>query len=671
MGYKTISLVLSVCCAHALYAADSQEIKLERVTLHDTNDYGSNTKVSIQTLEKIQAKDMADIFSKESSLSVGGGAINAQRLYLRGIESSNLNITIDGARQGTNLHQHRGNIMGIDPDLLKSVEINTAPSAQNGAGALGGSISMTTKDAQDLRMGDESVGAIVRANYSSVSDAERGGTTLYGVYNKHFGAYAHISAENRNNYKQGGGEETLASAYRNRDYFAKFSMLDYLDHSLRLSAEQNTNEGAAKYGSIGSDMGPYIGDGSDLDMQISTRKGYTLEHQYNPNNNWIDLKTNLYSNNTSLENETRQSENINEDIGVRIQNKMLFSLAQSSTVFIVGVDHFSQDGISKYSDGTQVKNNSNNTGVFTQNTTTLYGLDIHYGARFESFEVEFGPRTFSAEEFSPNAGLAYTIYEDLLVYANYGEAIRATGIIPVGWLSSIGETTNFNDGEAFRPESSTQTEFGLKYKQKNLLSDNDLFSFDANYFQTTLTDTIERVGGGRSVTEAGDASKIWNNPEEIETKGYELKLAWQNPKTYLGFSFTHVDTSSDAEQIDVVRRKASRVGDTAVLNAEYQLTKEISLGYIFKALKGLDDILTQTVSEGGAVTTVSQTPRAGYTTHDLQFSFEPLSLEGFDFSLAINNIANKKYALHTSMYGSGNVIYEAGRDLRIGMKYQF
>lgn len=671
MRYKTISLVLSVCCAHALYAADAQEIQLEQVMLQESNDYGSNSKIRTQTLQKIQAKDMADIFSKESSLSVGGGSINAQRLYLRGIESSNLNITIDGAKQGTNLHQHRGNVMGINPDLLKVVDINTAPNAQNGAGALGGSISMTTKDAQDLRMGDESVGAIINANYSSVSDSERGGVTLFGVFDKHFGAYVHISGENRDNYRQGGGEEALASAYTNRDYFAKFSMLGYADHSLRFSAEQNTNEGDAKYGSIGSDMGPYIGDGSDLDLQISTRQSYTLEHQYNPNNKWVDITTHLYSNDTSLENETRGGENRNEDIGLSVKNKMLLSLGETNTVFVVGLDYFSQDGISEYSDATQQKNNANNMGIFTQNTTTLYGLDIHYGARFDSFEVEFGPRTFSGEEFTPNAGLEYALIKDLLVYANYGEAIRATGIIPVGWLSGVGSTTNFNDGKAFKPESSTQTELGLKYKHKNLLSDNDLFSFDANYFQTTMKDTIERVGGGKSKTQAGDVKKIWNNPEEIETKGYELKLSWQNPQTYVALSYTHVDTSSDAEEVDVVRRKASRVGDTAVFNADYQLSKEISVGYIFTAVKGLDDIFTTLVSNGGASATVSQTPRAGYTTHDLQMRFKPTSLKGLDFSLALNNIADKQYALHTSMYGSGNVIYEAGRDLRVGMRYQF
>lgn len=50
----------------------------------------------------------------EPSVSIGGGGRNAQRLYLRGIGGTNLNITIDGAKQGGSLYQHMGDI-GVLP----------------------------------------------------------------------------------------------------------------------------------------------------------------------------------------------------------------------------------------------------------------------------------------------------------------------------------------------------------------------------------------------------------------------------------------------------------------------------------------------------------------------------------------------------------------------------
>ncbi|MEG1055504.1 MAG: TonB-dependent receptor plug domain-containing protein, partial [Janthinobacterium sp.] len=121
------------------------------------------TRISRETLQRQQAMDVADIFANEPAVSIGGGASNAQRLYLRGVDGANLNISIDGARQGRSLHQHRGDLGGIDPDLLKQVDIQPGPSADAGPGALGGSIRFDTVDAQDLLAPGKRAGASVRA----------------------------------------------------------------------------------------------------------------------------------------------------------------------------------------------------------------------------------------------------------------------------------------------------------------------------------------------------------------------------------------------------------------------------------------------------------------------------------------------------------------------------
>lgn len=652
MRLHSSSLLLLACCANALTA---QEVILQQVGIQEkAQTFGADKGIDTELLEKIQAKDLSDVFSKESSMSIGGGAINAQRIYLRGIEGSNLNITLDGAKQGTNLHQHRGNVMGLDPDLLKAVNIHTTANAENGYGALGGAISMTTKDAQDLIKDDETLGAIVRANYSSVSDAERGSTTLYGMLGDNTGFYVHLSGENRDDYTQGGGEIAKASAYRNRSYFAKLSMLDLADHSLRISVEQNANEGNAKYGSTGSDMGPYVGDGSDLVMQVSTRNTYTIEHIYDPKNSLVHLTTNLYHNTNSLENETANTETLSKDFGGKIKNKTLVSFGSVANIFTLGADFYKEEGISKYADGSEKSNVSKNIALFTQNTTSLFGLDIHYGARYDSYDVEFGPRTLSGEEFSPNGGLEYTLMQGFSVFGNYGESIRASGIIPVGWMNNIVATTNFNDEKPFKPESATQQEAGVKFSHADLVSSDDRLHITLSAFKTSMKDTIERVGGG-----GGPVSKIWNNPQKIESKGYEAKISWENERIYLGANYTKVKTTSDAEEIDVIRRKASNVGDKVVLNTDFLLTPELSLGYIFTGVKGLHNQNTTTK------------PRPGYALHDIQAQFRSKNIEGLEFSLALNNITDKKYAQHTSMYGGGDVVYEAGRDVRLSVKYQF
>jgi len=104
-------------------------------------------EVDLNATEQHQANSIFDLFKNNASIDVaGGGSSNAKRIYVRGVESSTLNITLDGAAQGKNIFQHRGNELGINPDILKVVNVKTAPDASKGS-ALGGSVEMSTKDA--------------------------------------------------------------------------------------------------------------------------------------------------------------------------------------------------------------------------------------------------------------------------------------------------------------------------------------------------------------------------------------------------------------------------------------------------------------------------------------------------------------------------------------------
>ena len=74
----------------------------------------------------------------------GANRTAAQKIYVRGIEETSLNVSIDGARQGGNLYSHSGDNSNIDPFLLKQVTVEPGTgSALTGPGALGGAIAGT------------------------------------------------------------------------------------------------------------------------------------------------------------------------------------------------------------------------------------------------------------------------------------------------------------------------------------------------------------------------------------------------------------------------------------------------------------------------------------------------------------------------------------------------
>ncbi|MFY9082465.1 TonB-dependent receptor plug domain-containing protein, partial [Aliarcobacter butzleri] len=159
------------------YILFAQTTVLNEIEIKEKKELKTNSmNIDLEKTEQEQANSFKEIFKNNSSIEIGGGAINVQRIYLRGIESSNLNISLDGAKQGKNMFQHRSNELGINPDLLKIVDIKTAPDATKNS-ALGGSIEMSTKDAQDFVKGNKNYGSIFKTGYNTNAKQKYGNAT--------------------------------------------------------------------------------------------------------------------------------------------------------------------------------------------------------------------------------------------------------------------------------------------------------------------------------------------------------------------------------------------------------------------------------------------------------------------------------------------------------------
>ena len=272
---KVISLSLVI--SQSILFADTSI--LEEIKIEENKEFKTNSiNIDLEKVEQSQANSLTEVFKNNSSIEVGGGAINVQRIYLRGIESSNLNISLDGAKQGKNMFQHRSNELGINPDLLKVVDVNTSPDASK-AGALGGSIEMSTKDAQDFVRSNKKYGAIFKTGYNTNAYMKHGNATAYQVFDNNLGAYISISGVNSDNYKDANKNSETATAYHDRDYLFKISLLDSNNHDLRLTVNKNENSGDSRW--AGTEYRPQA---NQLEKIISTTTNYALSHNYNPNN---------------------------------------------------------------------------------------------------------------------------------------------------------------------------------------------------------------------------------------------------------------------------------------------------------------------------------------------------------------------------------------------------
>ncbi|WP_066347864.1 TonB-dependent receptor domain-containing protein [Aliarcobacter cryaerophilus] len=686
---KVISLSLVI--SQSILFADTSI--LEEIKIEENKEFKTNSiNIDLEKVEQSQANSLTEVFKNNSSIEVGGGAINVQRIYLRGIESSNLNISLDGAKQGKNIFQHRSNELGINPDLLKVVDVNTSPDASK-AGALGGSIEMSTKDAQDFVRGNKKYGAIFKTGYNTNAYMKHGNATAYQVFDNNLGAYISVSGVNSDNYKDANKNSETATAYHDRDYLFKISLLDSNNHDLRLTINQNENSGDSRW--AGTEYRPQP---NQLEKIISTTTNYTLSHNYNPNN-LLNLDTNLNLTDISLKrknanNKDGKRDYDNRNIGLKVQNHFDFDISSTTNRVSIGADYQKEHGKGSFYIAdlkkTPFVNDQNNTkysdldsenrALFFQNRTTIGSLGFDYGLRYDYYTFETGLGKQSDDTFSPNVGLDYEATENSLIYANYGKASRMSSIIPFTWAlnTKIGSTYS----KDLKAEKSNRYEVGYKYSKKDTFLSDDYLSFNANVFQTNIKDLIVSkdtncvdTSGNPKPCGSGEGGwtlqDIYNKDDEFKSKGFEIKTSYNYDIFSTSLAYTQIDTnnnpsdvnnSSDINEDQYIRRVGGYDSKKFVWNSQLELTNKLAVDYTLNAVNGTN-VLDSSNNE---------IKRAGYTTHDVSMKYKLNS--DWTLFVAVNNLTNKQYAKATTISTKNQASiyrYEIGRDYRFALKYEF
>lgn len=180
-----------------------------------------------------QANDLREVFAKDAEIQVGGSSKIAQKLYIRGFEDRMFRIKLDGITQGGNLFHHQGNLL-FSPYLLKSIEIEKGlASAEYGANALAGGITITTKNAFDLLGANRNYGAY----FSIGGQSNRGvdsSVATYGKITNNLGLLVGYDFNNTPYYRAGNGSKVPSSPFQAHNALFKLTFLPNENHSLAL-----------------------------------------------------------------------------------------------------------------------------------------------------------------------------------------------------------------------------------------------------------------------------------------------------------------------------------------------------------------------------------------------------------------------------------------------------
>ena len=138
------------------------------------------TTVGPQTLDRRQPDSLFEVLDEVPGVSVNGGPrASGMSFNIRGYtDSEDVAVKVDGIAKGFEKYRFGGTF--IEPDLLKSIEIRRGASIES-TGALGGTVSATTKDGSDLLRLGQRLGGRVRAGWASNNDERSTFTALYGL----------------------------------------------------------------------------------------------------------------------------------------------------------------------------------------------------------------------------------------------------------------------------------------------------------------------------------------------------------------------------------------------------------------------------------------------------------------------------------------------------------
>ncbi|MDN3377818.1 MULTISPECIES: TonB-dependent receptor [unclassified Pseudoalteromonas] len=695
------SAVLALCFnANAVTEPDSKkEKKIEKITVVGAT---TNSEITPTELENYQANDLADIFRHTPSVTVGGSLGIAQKIFVRGMEDSMVNVTVDGAPQTSTLFHHIGRV-AIEPELLQSVEVQAgAGEATSGTGAVGGAIRFKTKSADNLLAANEQFGGIAKASYFS-NDGHKESLALYGKLTDKVGVLASYVNVSRDNMDDGDGEELPGTAADQTLAFIKVNAELTENQNLSISYENRKEEG--EFGKQ-TNWAPLETD--PLFMSWGERETIVLNHAWYLNS-LVNLETTIYQTESSFKRELYTWDASIKTTGFDIRNTSDLGM------------HTLTYGIEQKVDKVHAQSYEDFGGIFDEEgtVTAVYIQDhwqlsdallLSFGARYDAYELDHsgvevswvqvdgnwivetdasGKPVTTSDEFSTdkqdgisgNIGFEYSLTESLKLSAGYAQALRGRQVADAFTVGELKPNQNLS------PEEVDNTELGLVYNDGTWL-------FEASVYLSVINDVVfDKFKGSEGV--------FYENIGDLETKGIELVSGYQGDNFDVIVSYSHNDVelnnasfvwpdANDAStystvNFDGIQMAAyeygglgNAIGDSINVNFNYHVNEQIKFGLNYNYVAGLNDIeVFHRSIELGWMSELETINKPGYDLFDAYVTYEPLTNLRFD--LSVQNLLDESYLSHGSVADYGHIpgyesvvgIKEPGRDIRLSVSYKF
>ncbi|GGE37866.1 TonB-dependent receptor [Primorskyibacter flagellatus] len=656
MTFTTRALLLTgaaICTgwgAAPVLAQEAVELDTIRVESDAAQDVLGNTQISEEEIEERNAQTIADVFDGQTKITASGGAPIAQKVFVHGIEESLLNVTIDGARQNKSAFHHVGNVL-IDPSLLKQVDITSglAP-ADQGPGALAGSIAYETKDARDLLEPGDAFGGQATLSYGSNAETFRRSLTVYGMQ----GGFEYLLSGTKSTgdaYKDGSGATVPYTGAGLTNYVAKVAYTSDTGKRLEFSVDHTEDSGPR----AGQPRGGLVYIRPDFNnvggtvipvQAVSTRRSYAFTYTDEaPDGIWAPTIQLAY-NEQELDG-AQVTKGLNTSLSGTVKNDFTIG----GGVLTAGLDFFhdTAENTGAPAAGTGAKETIDNIGVFAQMRQDVGArVSLSYGVRadFQRFHTADG-QSFDSSGISVNAAADVVLTDRLTL--NIGVAS-----VWGGYELSEASLINTTSGAAvvspwvysnIKPSRANNARIGLRY-------DSGPWTASGALFYTEVKDAPYLFNASRT-----DGTSPYPT---IVTKGVDASLRYTTATGYVQANYTYADVTLNGSQISSTSYYWGRpMGHLFGLSAAFEVAPGVMLG-------GSAEIALK--NDKGTTTL------PGYEVVNVFATYTPRQFNNLEVRLDVRNVFDETYSRRSSDgidFGAVTPLTEPGRTIALTVNTKF
>jgi hemoglobin/transferrin/lactoferrin receptor protein len=603
-----------VMCASTETAGAQTVLDLDTITVlatkTDEKAIDSLAGVSIVTSKEEQemlARRFADVFAGIPGVWAQTNADDpGTSLSIRGLQDfGRVAVIVDGARQNFQVSEHGGQgKFYFDPEMFSQVEVSRGPVSNiYGSGAIGGVVSITTKEVEDILVDGDVLGASVKG-FAGSNGEELLGSAFVGVRpNENIEALFGAVHRESDDYTDGHGDTVVNTGEDTTSELAKLTIRPADGHEVKLSVinyDSSFDTGEPD----GDPEGEGVEYGNDVASTTATGK-YSYEA---PDNSWIDFESSVYWSHTRQDSVVKDRYVINIDgpptfppdfdtcyaycadftgpvgtesyydlttIGFDVNNSSLFDAFGLQHTLTVGGDFFDDDvntggdefGLADYDEEGYKSTPSGERqvgGAFAQ-LMTEYGdwLDVIGALRYDAFHMEGGGNESDGGRLSPKITVGVTPFDGFTIYGLYAEGYRAPAVTEA-FVNGYhpGAFFKYIPNPGLKPEIGKTFEAGINYQRDGLLTEGDALRVKANVFLNNVDDFIDFQD--LSASPDCDYSDCYGyiNVAKARIKGVEIEGTYDTGAWFVGASGTVLD----GEDVDTGERLYS------VLPAQVMIT---------------------------------------------------------------------------------------------------